>query len=318
MRQGIFFPVSPERAGIVRGCSMRKKGFTLVELLVVIAIIGILIAMLLPAVQAAREAARRMQCANHFKQVGIAMHNYHAAHQCFPPGMYAIPMGSASPSHFYFGWAVYILPFIEEPSLYEKIDFASKWSYFDNENGCKNREVSNTKIPGFLCPSDPQGGEGIWVSPSLSPTPCSQCGMTNMCGVSDSVDWSLAGGASKNFPDNNGIMGANGCCSVRDVSDGTSTTLMIGEITGDQPGTFVGQFWAAWNICDTNEGINGPYTIPGGYTDKIYVSGFSSFHPGGCHFTMADGSVQFLLDDIPQTVLSDLTTRSGGEAVKLP
>ena len=88
------------------------RGFTLVELLVVIAIIGILIALLLPAVQAAREAARRSQCANHFKQVGVAMHNYHSAHECFPPGMYAIPITS-NPSHFYYSWGAYLLPFLE-------------------------------------------------------------------------------------------------------------------------------------------------------------------------------------------------------------
>ncbi|MBN2292357.1 MAG: DUF1559 domain-containing protein [Pirellulales bacterium] len=296
------------------GCA---KGFTLVELLVVIAIIGTLIALLLPAVQAAREAARRSQCANNFKQVGVALHNYHSAHKCFPPGMYANPM-PPNPSHFYYGWAAYILPFMEQQGLYDRIDFAATWSYFDNTKNCQNREVSNTKIEGFLCPSDPQGGEGIWVSPSLSPTPVSQCAMTNMCGVSDSIDWAQPGGTPKNFPDNDGVMGANENCSIRDISDGTSKTLMIGEVTGGKPGSFKGEFWAAWNICDTSEGINGPYTMPGGYTGEISTTGFSSFHVNGCHFTMADGSVQFLTDDIALVVLTQLTTRNGGEPVEVP
>ena len=289
-----------------------RRGFTLVELLVVIAIIGILIAMLLPAVQAAREAARRSQCANNFKQVGVAMHNYHATHSCFPPGMYAI----ADPSHFYFSWGAYLLPYMEQHALYDNIDFAIPWSYYAYG---KNRETSNTKVEGFLCPSDPQGGEGIWVSPAQSPTPTSQCAMTNMCAVSDSTDWADPTGNPKTFPANDGIMGANANCSIRSISDGTSKTLMIGEVTGGTPGSFRGEFWAAWNLNDTSEGVNGPYTIPGGFTGTLEsTSGFSSFHPGGCHFTMADGSVQFLLDDIAQHVLHDLTTRDGGEPVNVP
>ena len=143
--------------------------------------------------------------------------------------------------------------------------------------------------------------------------------MTNMCGVSDSMDWTAVSGEPKNFPGNDGIMGANKNCSIRDITDGTTKTLMIGEVTGGKPGTYVGEFWACWNINDTSEGVNGPYTIPGGYTGKISATtGFSSFHPGGCHFTMADGSVQFLLDDIAQIVLHDLTTRDGGEPVEVP
>ncbi len=313
-------------ARFLPGQRVRKKvgrigtrGFTLVELLVVIAIIGILIALLLPAVQAAREAARRSQCANNFKQVGVAMHNYHAAHNCFPPGLYAIPLSTPNPSHFYYSWGAYLLPFMEQQGLYDNIDFAAMWSYFDNTGNCRNREISNTKIEGFLCASDPQGGEGIWVSPSNSPTPTSQCAMTNMCGVSDSTDWSTSGGAPKNLSENDGIMGANETCSVRDITDGTTKTLMIGEVTGGMPGSYKGEFWAAWNINDTNEGVNGPYTIPGGYTGTFSgTTGFSSFHPNGCHFTMADGSVQFLLADIAQVVLHELTTRNGGEPVEVP
>ena len=114
-------------------------------------------------------------------------------------------------------------------------------------------------------------------------------------------------------------MGANGTCSIRDISDGTTKTVIIGEVTGGRPGSYVGEFWAAWNICDTSEGVNGPYTIPGGFVGAMSgTTGFSSFHPGGCQFTMADGSVQFLLEDMAQGVLHDLTTRSGGEPVEVP
>ena len=160
MFRGNLHSVIRERFEGTQAIRVRRKGFTLVELLVVIAIIGILIALLLPAVQAAREAARRSQCANNFKQVGVAMHNYHSAHKCFPVGMYAIPL-TPNPSEFYFGWGVYLLPFMEQRELYDDIDFSAMWSYFDEHTGARrNRTISNTKITGFLCPAIPRAAKG--------------------------------------------------------------------------------------------------------------------------------------------------------------
>ncbi|MEA1951387.1 MAG: DUF1559 domain-containing protein, partial [Planctomycetota bacterium] len=119
----------------------------------------------------------------------------------------------------------------------------------------------------------------------------------------------------------NGMMAANIGCRIRDVTDGTSQTLMIGEVTGAGPGTHEGFFWSCWNLADTRDGINGLYTViggewpsPGSYGGFRGV-GFSSFHPGGCHFALADASVQFIDEDISREVLDALTTRAHGDVM---
>ena len=119
------------------------------------------------------------------------------------------------------------------------------------------------------------------------------------------------------------MMGERVGCRVADLLDGTTNTLMIAEVTGEGRGTHMAHFWPTTDCTDTYDGINGPFTVPGGQfpvNDFGIIRGFretgpSSFHPGGCHFTMADGSVQFLSENIAAGVLHDLTTRAGGEAL---
>jgi prepilin-type N-terminal cleavage/methylation domain-containing protein/prepilin-type processing-associated H-X9-DG protein len=290
-----------------------KSGFTLVELLVVITIIGILIALLLPAVQAAREAARRMQCGNNFKQVGLALHNYHSARGCFPPGdFYKYP--TPANGSFNFGWSVYILPYLELGSLYDIIDFGGQWGYATSTvkigQNMSNLAVSKTLIPAYMCPSDPQYGEYIGIHTYSSRAP--DAAITSMCGVSDSYNWGSSS-APKPFPSNDGIMGGNSPCTIADIKDGTSNTLMVGEVTSQGPGSLWGEIWAAGNIYDTAEGINGIHTVPGGgtYPADPDIPGFSSYHPGGCNFLLADGSVSFVSQNVAQNVLTALTTRDG-------
>jgi hypothetical protein len=103
---------------------------------------------------------------------------------------------------------------------------------------------------------------------------------------------------------------------MKNITDGTSQTLMIGEITGRGPGTYFGQFWAAWNVTDTGGGINGGITVIGGNkTVTRDTTGFSSYHPGGCHFACADGSTHFISEDIDQNVLEALATRDKGDSI---
>jgi prepilin-type processing-associated H-X9-DG protein len=113
----------------------------------------------------------------------------------------------------------------------------------------------------------------------------------------------------------NGAFGANGCCRIDDVKDGTSNTLLLGEVAGKGPGTHEAFFWAGGNMLTTLEGINGPHTSVGGTWPtngmSFYATGFGSWHPGGCNFVLADGSVTFISQNVGQNVLRALTTRDG-------
>ena len=140
-----------------------------------------------------------------------------------------------------------------------------------------------------------------------------------MCGVADSVDECIGGYALREFPQQvDGIFGSNGCCAIADIRDGTSNTLMVGEVTGKGLGTLDGHFWAYANVLDTRDGINGPFTVVGGTYPPwapplydLYSTGFASFHPGGCNYALADGSVCFLSQNIANAILEALTTRDG-------
>jgi len=315
--------------------NQKSRAFTLVELLVVITIIGILIALLLPAVQAAREAARRMQCANGFRQVGIAMHNYHAAHRSFPPGLImgtsATPAACGTPMGRYYGgfsWSVFILPYIEQQQVYDMVDFIQAdspsygFSYFEPENpanpGKNTRKAGETVIPAYLCPSDPQGGELVTCCSWDSPNTPEDLRQTNMVGVADSQEFTCDGGNwwPLQYRLADGMMAERQPCRIADVTDGTSNTLMIGEVTGGGAGSHLSRFWISWNIGDTANGINGPFTVPGG--GKLvshHATDPSSFHPGGCHFAFGDGSVHFIAETIDSVTLAALTTRAEGDVV---
>ncbi|MEX1039941.1 MAG: DUF1559 domain-containing protein [Pirellulaceae bacterium] len=301
---------------------VKREGFTLVELLVVIAIIGVLVALLLPAVQQAREAARRMSCSANFKQVGLALHNYHDTFGVFPSGA-AISGGCSgySGTHLY-SWGVHLLPFIEQSARYDRIDFGlptnSQAMYFSSTTP----QAPLGPIDLYLCPSNAQ--TDTMVNPAMS-SAYELMPRTDMGGVADSRDWRCnTSGTVGARPrsDGNGILFAVSKTGFKEIIDGTSNTLIVGEVTGDHrtpssssEATFNSNSYALYDVFDTSTGINGPFTVPGGATFAFRPQGFSSYHPGGAHFALADGSVRLFTETINQITLSGLTTRAGEEVV---
>jgi len=299
----------------------RQRGFTLIELLVVIAIIAILIALLLPAVQQAREAARRSQCKNNLKQIGLALHNYHDIHNVFPPGHTATdqwtnscPEGTCG----HWGWGAAILPMIDQAPLYNilQVDTLTLPQATSDPNILAEMQ---RPLAAFRCPSDvgplrnpeqklPSTGGGGGDCTGAS---CVEVATSNYVGVNDShdLDRNLWNGTFGRLPRLGGLYGGNTgyarCKGVTDITDGTSNTLAIGERAYQLQQTIL----QAGVIYGTN-GDTGNHNHQG----LVYVTGagrwgindtcgdcsraFSSQHTGGAQFVMADGSVQFISENI--------------------
>ncbi len=285
-----------------------KTGFTLVELLVVIAIIGVLIALLLPAVQQAREAARRMQCKNHLKQFGIALHNYHDVHGSMPSGAMAHARGGWS-------WSTLLLPFIEQGNIHDQINFNQSPDDSSNANAIRST------IPIALCPSD--------LAPEINDDPS----LANQATTS----YLATAGCNVYIP--SGCNGAdegaffhNSERKFRDFTDGLSNSAVVGEVfwrigsysSGNTirntqhyyGGLITGKWFTFGDTCGTGTGTadsdyrrtyavmrSGAVPInnydPSGDTwwDTSH-HGFGSHHPGGAHFMFGDGSTHFVSEHI--------------------
>jgi len=266
----------------------RASGFSLVELLVVITIIGVLIALLLPAVQAAREAARRVSCLNHLRQIGIGLQNYHAACGRFPPGGIE-PTFLVSTGRQY-AWSALILPQIEQESLSAKIDF-TKPSYAP-----ANATAAATVISTYLCPSTPRS------SPLVQGR-----GATDYGGLyGENIAPHPTDGS---WVAENGVMIYDRAFSIRDISDGTSNTLAVAE-NAMFPVWTDGQWINGLNIFDQKYGINFMPADPRSLEDEI-----RSAHPGGADGAFCDGSARFLGDTMDIRTLKAILTRAGGEVV---
>jgi prepilin-type N-terminal cleavage/methylation domain-containing protein len=301
-----------------------QSAFTLVELLVVIAIIGVLVALLLPAVQAARESARRMQCSNNLKQIGLALHNYHDVYKKFPSGRtsmaQAIFLGHTT--------SVMILPYMELGNLQNQMNLGLTFNVRPNYD-C----ASITRLNAFLCPSNPEK-EGVnWTgatNPCAGANPNEDSARTHYEGIADSLTHgrrspSLPGGTqSLVMPNGDGMFFHNSDIRFNDVVDGTSNTLAFGEIIGRGKNTYHCCAWHAYSDgIGTINGLNAPWrSTPNRQLPLTHdnwtgdsFSGPASYHANGLFFVFADGSVHFLSQTIDRANLAALTTRNGGDVL---
>jgi prepilin-type N-terminal cleavage/methylation domain-containing protein len=274
----------------------QRRGFTVIELLVVIAIITILVALLMPAVQASREAARRTQCRNNLHQIGIALHNYHTNHQCFPPGWLTSRVGNyVYPG--YSSWLMAILPEIEQGTLFNSLNMVQPaWAL-------PNTSLVQHRLELYLCPSDPTNTGQFqfnWLGNDLTLAYSNYVGNLGRDFILDYYDYGPLG-----QPD--GVLYRRSNIAAKNITDGTSMTLLAGERVNDDP--LCRPMWAfgATSVvtADSSHGIS--------EGEHEYFWGFSSHHPQGAHFVMCDGSAGFINRKIDLNVFMNLSTRNGAE-----
>lgn len=270
-----------------------SRAFTLIELLVVIAIIAVLVALLLPAVQQAREAARRTQCRNALKQYGIALHNYHEAHQVFPIG---------NVGNRFWTFQSMLLPFLDQVALFERCNFNYPGTCFNsNVAAGPTKTAAGISLPIFGCPSDTNSGK-VYSDP--------------FTGLIASGNYQGVMGTSST--NGTGLLYSNSRTAFRDVVDGTSNTFAMGE-RGIPDDLYWGFFLCGFgNVNGVGDGDNLNTTKFGfgpGLPDGNHNLHFWSYHAGGGHFQMADGSVRFVSYSINFTTYQSLSTRKGGEVI---
>jgi len=310
-----------------------RNAFTLVELLVVIAIIGVLVALLLPAVQAAREAARRSQCSNNLKQLGLAMHNYHVTFRAFPYNGHP-QVGSGSTMQRGPSWLFRILPFMEQGNAVDSAIDSGDWSLQDGSS--PNTALLNTlRVDGVICPSSPLPETAVWNGVELQ--------TSSYVGIEGSyyVGGTSVTTAPQPYHDGYGRANYNGVVSIaeyriamRSITDGTSNTMMISEQSDyqiDSSNNKVdlrssGYWGGAWscgagarnwtqNVTTIRHPINGGYGGAGNTAAYNANIPLLSAHPGGVQATFADGSVHFLPETINFATFTALADRRDGTVV---
>ena len=285
----------------------KKSGFTLVELLVVIAIIGILVALLLPAVQAAREAARRMQCTNNMRQLALAAHNHHDSFGEFPPGYQVAPgtnIGDNGDGAW--GWASFLLPYMEQQNVYDILKPGERsLGATLGKTGSGTPDpvtiaAARTLIDGFRCPSDtaPEYNNSRKFFWDRNSYPDRMPATSNYMGVLGMGYLNV--GSANQEPNRHGCFIQNRRLNFSDITDGTSSTFFFGERAwAHEAGYWVGpqrtnieDQWAGGKVVGrVTWRLNSP---PG----RGPAMGFSSMHPGGANFSFADGSVHFISETI--------------------
>ena len=301
----------------MRANNQSRRAMTLVELLVVMAIIGLLIALLIPAVQRVRESANRMRCANNLRQLGLALQNFHEAHDGFPPGQSVENVNGQQIVH---GWVPYVLPHLEQGNVPYRFDVG--WNSYFNDNPVVPGP-GRTFLNVLVCPSAPDRSGG--VSPDNTRKPLDYPAFNDIQGcpfIQPPVP-----------PDPTfvGILGNEVKRRITDITDGSSNTLLLAECAGRNQLWVMGRF-----VTDNSPG--GAWSNPGAV--NLAIRGFDpvgtaqnpednrpgrcgvncinyeeiySFHPGGANTLFGDGSVRFLKTGLDISILAKLVTRSGGE-----
>lgn len=322
-----------KRKAIVESSGRRRNesrgAFTLIELLVVIGIIGLLVALLLPAIQAAREAMRRVQCTNNLKQMGLGFHNYHSVYGKFPVGGAGIASATnpAVRRRWRPSWGSVLLPFIEQQALYDELDLDVP--YLDPIN----HEGGGKIVPTYLCPSAPKSemtrvnGDTPWLS-------APQFGRTDYGG--NYGERALRCAPLRNCQNNYGdigitesggrgvlLFGNHPQIGMRNILDGSSQTIILGEAPEGLHSIWIGHK----NLFDQSAPINARVKIgtpwdscapplksaEGDFCD--YGQEFHGYHPGGANFLMVDGSARFVAEQLDLKVFAALLSRRGGEVI---
>jgi prepilin-type N-terminal cleavage/methylation domain-containing protein len=335
---------------------MKRHGFTLVELLVVIAIIGTLVGLLLPAVQAARETARRSSCSNNLKQQGLALHNHHDAKRAFPPGA-TLPSTSRFAGNW--NWHADILPYMEEGSLHSRLTFNSSTAFGWNALGAGASALYNTVIATYQCPSSlfpalypaTEGGiMPVYGSPAQPVMCIDYVGIAGAATASNADPFSRSGMIT--VPSNSaaGCFSRSGMLSLqankfKDCTDGTSSTIMVAEQSGQVNGVEISANrhggWMGWYNLQAADITVGTMTLGSGASSVPYAGGITtvrrlpnwywasgatnpdaytgsnntllnSFHPGGTTVMLADGSVRFLNETVELNTLYRLCCKEDG------
>ncbi|WP_010582039.1 DUF1559 domain-containing protein [Schlesneria paludicola] len=344
----------------------RRRGFTLIELLVVISIIAVLIALLLPAVQQAREAARRTQCKNNLKQMGLGMHNYHDVYNCFPMGymgtpaltttatpcgsvtnaIVRAPVGSDGVITFTstgqgWGWGVFLLPYLDQANLYNALNVNSSQAVCDNGGpvGIGNAALQRTKISAYVCPTATDPDLNPTRDASTTPNSPSAHAKSNYRGIAGVNFYGLEtnntrlltfSGVQQNAVGLKGLFGDAaliGCASIRDVTDGTSNTLAVGEcyrkdvdssLQNFAAGERVGGMWIGCPADTFQSAVVGVLPPTAGFVvNGSSINAFASQHVGGAQFLNADGSVRFISQNADASTLSRMSTISDGVVANL-